>query len=797
MTSSSKFPPLAKSLLETLWFFAQVLEPVFLSCSEPRRETGSPIVLRLSAGVLISLLVAALALAAAEPPTVRDATPQWPRRAQPSPGAPNIVLVVLDDVGFGQLGSYGSPIATPNFDRLAVGGIRYTQFCTFPVCSPTRAALLTGRNPHSVGMGVITELANGFPNARGGLAPESPTVAQILQASGYGTAAVGKWHLIPQHEQSPSSPPDNWPTGRGFDRFYGYLGGDTNHFAPDLFLDRHRIDPPARNLDGSPYFLDADLTDRAISYLSDHHAAAPDRPFFLYLAYCAGHAPHHAPPEYLAQWRGRFDAGWDELRAAVLARQKALGLMPDSVRLPPHNPGVRPWSSLNADERRVFARYYEAFAANLEYTDRQFGRLLDFLTRSGQLENTLIVLLSDNGASPEGGEQGLWNEMQLFNAQRPGRLEEGLARLEDLGGPRSFGTYPLGFAQAGNTPFRLTKGFPDAGGVRVPLIFHWPARIRERGGIRGQFHFVTDVTATLIEAAGIEPSLVHRGAPAPPLHGVSLAYSWASATAPTRRATQYFELYGRRAIQHGSWKAIARHQKGRPYSSDTWELYDLASDFAEARDVAAQFPAKLDELRALWHREAESNGVYPLDDRIGERDLLRPPELGGARDRFVYFPPLEGQHKGTAPDLRGRSFTVTAWIAPTAARADGVIVAQGGRFCGYSFWLRHGHLVFDYNLSGLERSTIASAAPLPAGPVEVAVEFRITPPPGGGGEVTLRINGEIAGRGTVPRVMPGMISHEPLDFGQDTQTPVTEAYASPNRLQGRIDRIEIRLQPRG
>ena len=746
--------------------------------------------------LLIAVARAAPSGAATEPPTFRTATPQWPRPVQPPAGAPNLLLVVLDDLGFGQLGSYGSPLATPNFDRLAAGGVRYTQFCTFPVCSPTRAALLTGRNPHAVGMGVITELANGFPNARGGLAPESPTVAQILRARGYGTAAVGKWHLIPQHEQNVAAPPDNWPTGRGFDRFYGYLGGDTSHFAPDLFQDRHRIEPPARNRDGSPYFLDADLTDRAIGYIADHHAAAPERPFFLYLAYCAGHAPHHAPPEYLAKWRGKFDAGWDELRASVLARQKALGLMPDSVQLPPHNPGVRPWQTLSADERRVFARYYEAFAANLEYTDRQFGRLLDFLTRTGQLENTLIVLLSDNGASPEGGEQGLWNEMQLFNAQQPGRLEEGLARIDELGGPRTFGTYPLGFTQAGNTPFRLTKGFTDAGGVRVPLILHWPARIHDRGGIRSQFHFVTDVTATLLDAARIEPPTAFRGMPVPPLHGVSLAYSWDAATAPTRRPTQYFEIYGRRAIQHGQWKAIARHTKGRPFSSDTWELYDLATDFAEARDVAAKYPEKLDELKAVWHREAEANGVYPLDDRVGERDLLRPAELGGERDRFVYFPPLEGQHKGTAPDLRGRSFTLSASLAPESPAADGVVLAQGGRFCGYSLWLRGGRPVFDYNLSGLERTTVAARDPIPAGPVELAVDFQVAPPPARGAEVTLRVNGAVVARGAVPRVMPGMVSHEPLDFGQDTQTPVTEAYASPHPFTGRIDRIEIRLHPK-
>ncbi|PAW67999.1 MAG: hypothetical protein B9S34_03800 [Opitutia bacterium Tous-C1TDCM] len=509
----------------------------------------------------------ASAASAAVPRTVAEATPSWPAPARPPAGSPDVLLVVLDDIGFAQLGCYGSPIPTPNIDRLAAGGVRYTNFTTFPVCSPTRAALLTGRNPHSAGVGVITEFANGFPHSRGGLAPEAATVAELLRASGYGTAAVGKWHLIPQQEQNAASPPTHWPTGRGFDRFYGYLGGDTNHFAPDLFQDRHRIDPPVKLRDGSPYFLDADLTDRAIGYIADHRAAAPDRPYFLYLAYCAGHAPHHAPPDYLEKWRGRFDAGWDAVRAATLARQKEMGLVPADVVLPPHNPGVRPWAALSADERRVFARYYEAFAANLEYTDRQLGRLLDELERTGRLRDTLVILLSDNGASPEGGEFGLWNEMQLFNAQQSGTLREGLERLDALGGPQTFGTYPLGWTQAGNTPFRLTKGFIDAGGIRVPLVVHWPARIPQGNTVRRQFHFVTDVAATILEAAGTAVPATFHGVPQLPLHGTGLAYAWDRPDAPTARPTQYYELYGRRGIQHGPGKQSPATPRASPTSA--------------------------------------------------------------------------------------------------------------------------------------------------------------------------------------------------------------------------------------
>ena len=733
----------------------------------------------------------------AVPKTVSEANPVWPRPVQPPAGAPNIIIVLVDDVGFGQLGSYGSPLATPNVDRLASGGLRYTNFNVLPVCTPTRAALLTGRNAHSVGLATITEFANGFSNSRGGISRNAATVAEVLRARGYGTSAVGKWHLIPQHEQNPASPPDNWPTGRGFDRFYGYLGGDTSHFAPDLFQDRHRIDPPATLRDGSPYFLDADLTDRAISYISDHRASAPANPFFLYLAYCAGHAPHHAPDEYLKKWRGRFDHGWDEVRAATLARQKEMGLVPADVVLPPHNPGVKPWATLSADERRVYARYYEAFAANLEYTDRQLGRLIDYLERIGQLRDTLIVLMSDNGASPEGGEFGLWNEMQLFNAQQGGTLQEGVKHYDDMGSPLTFGTYPLGWTQAGNTPFRSTKGFVDAGGVRVPLIYHWPARIERAGEIRPQFHFVTDVTATLLDVARIQIPETFNGIPQLPLHGVSMAYSWDRVEVPTTRPTQYFEIYGRRAIQHGDWKAIARHRKGEPYESDAWELYNIKHDFAEARDVAAQHPAKVAELRAIWDREAETYGVFPLDDRTFERDLLRPPEMGGDQTHFVYFPPLEGLHKGTAPDLRGRSFTVSASIVRPDVGAGGVIVAQGGWFCGYSLWVRDGRLVFDYNVSGLERTTIQASTVLPTGACDVAMEFTLAPPPNRGADVKLRVNGTLVAQSAIPRAMPGMISHEPLDFGADTQTAVTDAYRAPHVFRGRVDRVEFQLLPVG
>ncbi|MBL9200129.1 MAG: arylsulfatase [Opitutaceae bacterium] len=694
---------------------------------------------------------------------------------------PNVLVVLWDDIGFAQFGCYGGPLATPTVDRLAAQGVRYSNFHVAPVCSPTRAALLTGRNPHAVGMAAITEFANGERNSRGGLDPAVPTLADQLRAGGYGTYAVGKWHLTPMTELNTGASSRHWPTGRGFDHFFGFMSGETNPWAPELFADRTRLEvPPAGH-------GEAALVDRAIRFLAEHRATAPAKPFFLYFAPMAGHAPHHVAAERLARWRGKFDAGWDAARDETLARQKKLGLIAPHVALPPRNPGIKAWADLPAAERRLYARYYETFAAFVEFADEQLGRLIAFLERSGQLDNTLVIVASDNGASPEGGPEGMWNEVRLFTTNSFDRAADGLPRLDTLGGPLSYPTYPTGWTMAGNTPFRLTKGAAHEGGTRVPLIVRWPARIRDAGAIRHQFHHVVDLMPTVLEAAG---------APAPAgLAGTSLAYSWADAAAPSRRETQYTEIYGHRSIYHRGWKAVVFHPPGKPFAEDRWELYDFAHDPNELHDLAAREPAKLAELIAVWDREAAAHDVLPLDDRRAARELLLPPDAPGRAARIVFDEPVSGLHKGVAPDLRGRAWTLTADLTTTEAWASGAIAAFGGRFAGWSLYLRDGAPCFAYNYAGLERTALAAPAPLRSGPHRVEVRFN--PAADGAAEAILSVNGREAARARVPRTLT-LITHETFDLGCDLFTPVTEDYTSPARLAGAaLGRVVIESRDAG
>ena len=723
----------------------------------------------------------------------RTAAVNWPVPVRPAAGAPNVIVILWDDIGFAQFGCYGSPIATPNVDRLAAQGVRYNNFHVAPVCSPTRAALLTGRNPHSVGVACIAEYANAQPNSTGGIRPAAGTVAEYLRAGGYSTFAVGKWHLAPMTELNPAASSTYWPTGRGFDHFYGFSSGETNPWNPELYQDRERLkDQPAR-LQGQPYHSETDLTDHAIGYLAEQRANQPDKPFFLYLAYSAGHAPHHAPPEYLAKWRGKFDAGWDALRASTLARQKALGLVPTDTELPPANPGIKPWAELTPGQQRVYARYYETFAAFVEHTDHEMGRLLDYLEHAGLGENTLIILASDNGASPEGGPDGQWNEIRLFTTGTQGTLEGGAKHFDDLGNARTYPTYPTGWTQAGNTPFRRTKGTTHEGGIRVPLIMRWPGHIPATGEVRPQFHDVIDVLPTILEATGVKPAAATAGSAVLSLHGTSMAYTWNAAAAPSRRATQYFEIYGHRAIYHQGWKAVTFHPPDAPFEKDAWELYDQANDFNERHDLAAARPDKLADLLAVWEREAQANDVYPLDDRRGAREMLLPPGSPQQGAHFTYYPPVSGVHKGVAPDLRGRSWSVAAEIAPGDAARAGVLLAFGGRFAGYALYVHEGRLKFHYNYAGEERTTIVSADPLPAAARQLGASF--TPTPDGGADVFLSVDGREAGHGHVPHRLLN-ISHETFDLGCDLYTPVSEDYASPAPFTGTLQKVTLEAAPR-
>ncbi|HWA64947.1 MAG TPA: arylsulfatase [Mycobacteriales bacterium] len=712
-----------------------------------------------------------------------DSTPSYPKRSAPV-GAPNVVMIVLDDTGFAQLGCYGSSIDTPNIDRLAAGGLRYSNFHVTPLCSPTRAALLTGRNHHTVGMRSVANFNTGFPQMTGKISPRAATIAEVLRDEGYATFAVGKWHLCPALDCSAAGPMDAWPCQRGFDRFYGFLEGETDQFNPDLFYDNHRVSPPATPDEG--YHLSEDLVDRASGFIHDSVSVRPDRPFFLYLAFGATHAPHQAPPEYLAKYRGKFDAGWDVARDQWFARQLEMGLVPAGTDLAPRNPGVEPWDSLPEVQRRLAARMQEAFAAFLDHTDVQIGRLLADLDALGLTDDTLIMLVSDNGASQEGGPYGVMHEMKFFNfmLETP---EEAIGRIDDIGGPNSHANYPWGWAQAGNTPFKWYKQNTHEGGVHVPFIVSWPGHIADPGGIRQQFHHAVDVAPTVYDAIGITPPSTYRGYDQLPIAGSSMRYSFDAADAPTPRTAQYFEMNGHRGIWQGEWKAVTRHTQNVPYDEDPWELYKVCDDFSECHDLAGTEPDKLAEMVSLWWDQAREHGVLPLDDRTIELFMTRYDDNSPhpTSRRYVYRPPMSPLPAQAGATLAGNRFAMTATIT-RAAGDDGVLLATGTANAGLSWFVEDDRLVLDYNGFG-DHTVCVSDTQLPVGDCQVGLRFTRD---GGAGDFELLIGDIVAGSCHVPMAMRIMssIGHS---IGFDHGSPVSPRYASPNAFAGTIHRIEI------
>jgi arylsulfatase len=527
--------------------------------------------------------------------TYQESTPSWPESVRPPEGAPNVVFILLDDVGFAQIGCYGSDIETPHMDRLASGGLRYTNFHTTAMCSPTRACLLTGRNHHAAGLGIVTEFATGFPGYAGRLTKRAATLAEMLRPHGYNTFAVGKWHLMPLREATAAGPFDAWPLQRGFDRWYGFPAGYTDQWYPELCDGNQPIDTPRR----PGYHLSEDLVDRAIEYVRDQHSVAPEKQFFLYVAFGAAHWPHQAPAAFIDKYRGRYDRGWDVIRAEWLARQIELGIVPPGTELPPLNDDVPAWDDLTPDEQRAAARQMEVYAGFLDHTDAQIGRLMTYLEEIGQLDNTLVVLLSDNGASNEGTRVGCLNVYKAYASHIPEPLELSLEALDRLGDETTNVHYPTGWAQAGNTPFKRYKKETHGGGVRDPLIVHWPARIKERG-LRRQYHHVADLVPTVLELLRIDAPKVYNDVPQLPVHGNSLAYTFDEPDSPTRKEVQYYEMLGNRAIWHRGWKAVARHKNGTDFDRDRWELYHLDEDYGETRDLAAEQPERLRALIDRW-----------------------------------------------------------------------------------------------------------------------------------------------------------------------------------------------------
>ncbi len=722
--------------------------------------------------------------------TQAESQPSWPVPPHPGEEAPNVVVILLDDTGFSHFGCYGSSLTTPNIDALATGGLRYSNFHVTPLCSPTRAALLTGRNHHAVGMRAISNFDSGYPHMRGHISNHATTMAEVLRDEGYATFAIGKWHLCAMENASAAGPYDQWPCQRGFDRFYGFLEGETDQFSPELVYDNHSIEPPKSPEEG--YHLSEDLVDHAIEFIHDSVSIRPDRPFFTYLAFGAQHAPHQAPDEYMQKYRGAFDDGWDVAREQWFARQIEMGLLPPDTELAPRNPGVEPWDSLPENQRRLAARLQEAFAAFLEHTDAQIGRLVDDLEQLGQLDNTLILLLSDNGASQEGGPFGVMHEMKYFNmiVETP---DEAVERLDDIGGPHSHSNYPWGWAQAGNTPFKWYKQNTHEGGVHVPLIVHWPAQITDGGTVRDQFHHVNDIVPTVYDLLGITAPDVYRGYEQMPISGQSMRYTLDDAAAPTTKLVQYYEMFGHRAIVSDGWKAVTRHTQGVPFDEDTWELYHYDIDRSECNDLAEAMPEKLAELIALWWIEAEDQGVLPLDDRSIELFFTRYRDrsVHPTDRRYTYYPPMAPLPAQVAPGMGGRGFDMTATI-DRAAGEGGVIYATGTENSGTSFFVQGDRLVFDYNCFS-DHHVLESHIEVPVGRSVVSVQFRRQ---GGGGAATILIDGVPCGEMTMPVAM-NIISSVGPSVGYDHGSPVSERYSGHFPFEGTLHKVEIAVVHKG
>jgi arylsulfatase len=721
--------------------------------------------------------------------TYHDSTPWWP---DPPAGldGPNVVMIVLDDTGFAHFGCYGSELATPAIDRLAAGGLRYTGFHTTALCSPSRAALLTGRNPHAVGMRGVSNWSTGFPHMRGGISPRAATVAELLRAHGYATYAAGKWHLAPMDECSAAGPHTNWPLQKGFDRFYGFLQGETDQFHPELTSDNGHIDPPGRPEDG--YHLSSDIIDRATGWIGDLRSIRPDRPFFLYLAFGATHAPHQAPIDYRMRWRGVFDEGYDVARERWFARQIEIGVIPPGTTLAPPNPGVPAWTDLTDNERAFSARLQEAFAAMLEHTDSQIGRLVEFLERRGLLDDTLLLVLSDNGASREGGPRGVMDEFSFFNAAWEDIDDIVTHRLDDIGGPHSHSNYPWGWAQAGNTPLRWYKQNTYGGGVRDPLVVHWPNGIAARGEIRTQFCHAVDVAATILAATGAPVPEVHNGVPQIPMAGASIAATFDDPSAPAPRSIQYFEQLGHRGLWADGWKITTYHTQGRPIDDDEWTLFHLDADFSECVDLAAEHPDKLRELIDAWWVEAGQHGVLPLDDRTIELFGGTPrPATVHARKDYTYYPPIAHIPADASPPLGGRAWTIIADVEVTNERAEGVLYARGGHNVGHSFFVMGGELHFDYNALGTHHRATAPVT-LTAGRHALAARFDRA---GQGGTLTLALDGADLTTIEIPNVVR-MLGSTGLDIGRDGLSPVVDDYDPPFAFTGTIDRVTFEIRSR-
>jgi arylsulfatase len=721
---------------------------------------------------------------------------------KPPPQAPNVLIVLIDDMGFGHSSAFGGPIQMPTLERMARGGLRFNQFHTTALCSPTRAALLSGRNHHVNNMGSITETATAFPGQTGQRPNNVAPLAEMLRLNGYSTAAFGKSHETAAWEVSLSGPTDRWPTRSGFDKFYGFIGGEANQWSPGLFEDMTRIEPPQ----DPNYHLMTDLADQAIKWIGAQKSLTPDRPFFVYFAPGATHAPHHAPANWIAKYRGKFDQGWDQLRAETLARQLELGVVPKGTKLAPKPDAIKDWTKLSADERALFARQMEVFAGFGEYADFEIGRVIQTIEDLGQLDNTLVFyVVGDNGASAEGGMNGLLNEMTYFNGVAES-VPDILKRVDELGGPDSYGHYAAGWAVAGDTPFTWTKQVAGSyGGTRNGLVVHWPARIKARGEIRTQWHHVIDVAPTILEAAGLPEPKIVNGTPQFPIQGVSMLYSFSDAQAANRHKTQYFEIFCNRGVYHDGWLAHTVHrapwEQGprHPLLEDEWELYHVAEDFSSSVNLASRHPEKLEELKELFLKEAVANRALPLDDRFLERTnalLVGRPDVMAGRTSLTVFSGMTGMTENVFINVKNRSHSIESELEIPENGAEGVVLAQAGQFGGFSLYFKSGKPTYAYNWLGMQLFKVRAEEAVAPGKATLRFEFAYD---GGGlgkgGIGTIWVNGKKVGEGRIEKTQPLAFSaDEGADVGLDGETPVSDDYPKrDNRFTGLIRKVTIEV----
>ncbi len=742
--------------------------------------------------------------------TAKDSIPDFPKEVSAPKGAPNILLIMTDDVGFAASSPFGGPIPTPTFERLAANGLRYTQFHTTALCSPTRSALITGRNHHSNASGVVMELGSGYPGYHTLMPKSSGAIAEVLKQHGYNTSWYGKNHNVPDWHTSQAGPFDLWPTGLGFEYFYGFLGGDTNQWHSAIYENTKPVQAEEQRGD-HPMHFDQLMADHAIAWLRMQHAVAPNKPFFVYYAPGTAHAPHHAPKEWIDKFKGQFDQGWDQLREDIYARQKQMGIIPTDAKLTPRPKEIPAWDGLSAEQKQLYSRMMEVYAGALAHCDYQIGRVIQTIEEMGQLDNTMIIFIQgDNGASAEGTLQGLSNELGLIANAVPESLDYLLSIKDELGGPMTYNHYPVAWAHALDTPFQWTKQVASHfGGTRNGLVISWPQRIKEKGGIRTQFHHVIDIVPTILEATGITFPKVLNGVTQKPIEGVSMAYTFANASALSTRQTQYFEMLGNRGIYHDGWMASTTPLR-LPwiFSAEVdpddfqWELYRVSEDFSAAENLAARNPAKLKEMQALFDREAKKYNVYPLDSSLAQRlDPSSRPNLTRGRTVFTYYPGMIRIPEATAPNVRNTSYSIIAEVDIPEGGANGVLATQGGRFGGWGLLLLDGKPMFVHAFSNQAQHKYRIASNQKLSPGKHTVRFDFKYDGGGigkGGTGTLLVDGQQVAQGRIERTVRIRFSlDETFDVGEDTGTPVIEDYAAqlPYKFTGTLAKLTIDLAP--